>query len=283
MKKIPIILLITVFSGCASINWRSYWPYSNVRPTYIKKHLPKDFNECLNLLDTLLSPEAIAYFKQQDSTIAVIELCKEIGPFYRNHWYLDYNYNYPTINDNYFDFYYPNKIPPIVKQFSEAGLVDPNAMLRVIFTCYHKKLNHIPYQQGIEISKIKSYWKYDDSSLKYDPTDEMKMRENNIINEYYYNKFFINDTVVVLFNRAPRYTKKSDDWYFLKGIILSKTDNTKELNIKLIDIRTEFGKNYITDKTDTLHIGDLVTDFSRGWHKKGIKYFDYQSNKYYPE
>jgi hypothetical protein len=259
------------------------WPYSNVRPTYIKKNLPDNLNECLILLDKILSPEAIRYFEEQDSTIASIEFCDQIGSFYRNHWYLDYNYNYPTRNDRYIDIYYPKKIPPIVKQFSDADIIDPNAMLRIILSCYHKKLNHISYLLEIEISKIKSYWVYDETSLKSDPTDEMKIREKNIINEFYYNRFNINDTVVIIFNRAPRFTKKSSDWYYLKGTVQSKMDLSKELIIKLTDIKTEFGKNYITEETDTLNIGDLVTDYSIGWHKKGIQYFDYQSNLYYPE
>jgi len=56
---------------------------------------------------------------------------------------------------------------------------------------------------------------------------------------------------------------------------------TKEINVKLIEIKSEFGKNFIISDNDTISIGDTLTDYSRDWLKRGMYYFNYNRNTEY--
>lgn len=90
-----------------------------------------------------------------------------------------------------------------------------------------------------------------------------------------------NDTVDILYTSAPRLTEKSPDWYYLTGLIKYKIPRTKEINIELIDIKSEFGDNFLLLENDTIFTGDTLTDFSKGWLKRGVYYFNYNRNTEY--
>ncbi|MCB9425784.1 MAG: hypothetical protein H6584_01965, partial [Flavobacteriales bacterium] len=101
--------------------------------------------------------------------------------------------------------------------------------------------------------------------------------------EYRFGILNEGDTVDILYNRPPRFTKKSSDWYYLTGIILQKFQETKEIELELIRIRSEFDEGYYLVENDTLSIGDTLIDYSIDWLKRGKYYFRYNQNAEYRE
>ena len=287
IRNLIVIFTIVLLTSCSNMHWSNYYPYCKVNPTIIKKNQPENFEDCLSQIETILSKESRTYFKNQDSTIAVIEICnynKGIAGLFLNRWNLNYNgTSQGTTYQNEFRIK-PTQPPVLLQKFEEKGLIDPRAMIRVIFSCYYKKINNLPYDWDLEIRKIKSYWINPEKIYYYSrESKEMESRENKILVNHHFEKLEVNDTVNVLYNRAPRLTKKSPDWYYLTGIIEFKIPERKEINVQLIAIESEFGDNFILTATDTISVGDTLTDYCKGWLKKGEYYFNYHRNKEYRE
>lgn len=290
MKKIVIFILaigLLGFFGCEAMHWSNYYPYTNVNPEKFYLNIPNDFEDCLNQFDTILSTEVITHFRGLDSTIAAIEISQGIGGLFINFWniklylnghdgsgYRKFGPGETMVNKRY------KYRPGVIDSFESMGLSDPEAMMRVLFSCYHKRLNGRPYDWKTEIDKINSYWvsaKYGEGRMSL----EMKNREHQILANYHFEGLKINDTVDILYNRAPVLLSRNPDWYYLTGIIEFKILETKSINVRLIEIQSEFGKNYIPVENDTINIGDTLTDYSKGWVRRGSYYFNYTSNKEY--
>jgi hypothetical protein len=278
MSKIILFFLSLVLIGCASMHWSNYFPYMKVNPNKMYLSQPVNYEDCLNQFDTILSDNVIKHFKALDSTIASIEISNEIGNLFINHWNLAY---YSKRNPNIYHRKY-NMKPPVIDKFIADSLSDPQAMIRVMFSCYHKKLNNIPYDWKYEIDKIRTYWV--GSELIYNRAhlrNSMKKYEYKILLNHHYNQLKLADTVDVLYNRAPRLNNKSPDWYYLTGIIKDKYPENKHIDVELIKIQSEFGAEYILSKNDTITIGDTLNDFCKGWLRRGSYYFNYHRNKEY--
>ena len=273
-KKILVILLVVGFCSCGGYNWSYFYPYCKINPNHFQKNLPNNYEDCLNQFDCILSNEIISHFQSLDSTIAAIEISQAIGGLFVNFWNLKYYQIEP--HENYI---FRNDYKPLVlSNFRNEGLYDPEAMVRVLFRCYHKKLNNVPYNWKEEIQLIKSYWipsEYGDGWR----SKEMRKRDDEILVDYHFQQLDINDTVDILYNRAPRLIKKTPDWYYLTGIIQYKIPEQKAINVKLIDIKSDLGKNYMLIENDKIMVGDTMTDYSKGWLKRGIFYMNYHTNK----
>ena len=282
MRKILIIAILIFIGlcGCGAIfpKWDYFYPYCKSNPARLSKPLPITYEDCLAQFDSVLSDKVINYFRTSDSTIASIEISQELGGLFRNYWKFSLNsgdkqIEYLDIKDIKY------KHPWVLQRFIIDGVYDPEAMIRILFNCYYKKLNNIPYNWEEEIQKLKSYW----IPYKYGLSKEMRKRENDILADYRFNLLEVGDTVDVLYNQAPRLKllRKTPDWYYLTGIIQYKLPKCKAINVKLTDIQSEFKKNYIIEEKDTIVIGDTLTDYSYGWLKRGIYYLNYQRNKEY--
>ncbi len=263
------------FGACASTHFSNTWPYSQLPPNKVRAIAPKTLKDCLPAIDSVLSPVVKKHFKNQDSTIAVIELCEEIGGFFTTNWLL-YRYNeYYHWPLNEFEKL-PKKPIDIASLFISNGLYHPEAMIRVMFTCYYKYLNGQGYNWEEEINKMKTVWPIE-SATNYKPQlpKEIAAFEVKKISRYQFNLLNESDTVNILFNRSPRMTKKSSDWYYVTGLINFKIQETESINIRILNIESEFNQKYILRDNDTLRIGDTITDNHSGWLSRNQYYFNY--------
>jgi hypothetical protein len=282
MRKITIYLIVFLLVGCTSMHFSNYYPYSKVPPQKLKSLYPIEYEDCMTLLDSILSNAVINNFKNTDTSIATIEISDGIGGFFITNWGLNKygetkgtTYNMPR-----------QKIPDmpidLPSRFIHDGIPHPSAMIRVMFNCYHKYLNNKPYNWNQEIEEMKSYWINPETVYYYTRVpDTIAKLENRILVNYRFDLLNKNDTVDILYNRAPRLTKKSPDWYYLTGTVKYKLPKTKEINIELIEIKSEFGDNFLLAENDTIFIGDTLTDYSKGWLKRGMYYFNYNRNTEY--
>lgn len=287
MKRVLFLTLIIGFTSCASRDWHYFFPYTRVNPEKFYLNLPNNFEDCLNQFDTILSTTVINYYKNLDSSIAAIEISQEIGGLFINFWNLKlYTGNYDGSGfvsagggTTFYSKRYKCK-PAVVDNFISKGMTDPEAMMRVLFSCYHKRLNSKTYDWDFEINRINSYWiaaKYGEGDL----SPEMGKRENKILVDYHFNQLSPQDTVDILYNRPPELFGRSPDWYYLTGIIEFKISENKSINVKLLDIKSERGQNYMLTGNDTISIGDTLTDSCKGWLRRGTYYLDYIRNQEY--
>ncbi len=281
MKNIFILLLFSfAIIGCASYTWSRYYPNVKINPDKFKYNLPVDYEDCLMQFDSILTVEVIDHYKMEDSIVAYIKLSQEMGGLFINFWYLaDYrNQEVETIRD--FGYWYK---PPVLDKFINDGISDPEEMIRILFKCYHKKLNNLDYDWTREIALIKSFWESPKRGEGW-VSKAMQKREINILNNYHFQSLNINDTIDVLYNRSPRLISKTPDWYYLSGILKEKYPEKYSINVKLISIESESKNvNYIEEDDEIINIGDTATYYANGWLKRGVYYFNYRRNKEYRE
>ena len=265
------------------MHFSNYWPYSKVPPQKLKTLYPIEYEDCMTLLDSILTNEVIHNFKKSDSSIATIEISNGIGGFFITNWAL-YKYGH-TISPQSIGGAkqrMPEKPIDLPSHFIYDGIEHPGAMIRIMFNCYYKYLNNQQYDWQKEIDKMKLYWKCTDNTYYWgEVPDTIEKIENDILDRYYFNQLNVNDTVDILYNRSPRLIHKSPDWYYLTGIIKYKIPKNKCINIQLISIKPQFDKDYLLVGDDTISVGDTLTDFYRGWLKRERYYFNYNRNTEY--
>lgn len=276
-----VIVSITLLLGCAAAHFSNYLPYSQLPPQKVKALTPKNYDDCLSAIDKVLSPVVKQHFKNQDSSIAVIEISNEIGGFFTTNWGLyRYNKRYHWPYNTYYKL--PKQPFELSSTFISDGVYHPKEMLRIMFSCYYKYLNGQDYSWQDEINKSKKLWPAGDP-VNYEASlpDTVEKTENKIISNYYFNLLHVNDTVNILYNRPPKLTKKSPDWYYLTAIINYKVPETKSINVTLVKIISEFNQNFMILNSDTLFQGDTLTDYYKGWLSKEKYYFNYHTGKEY--
>lgn len=246
----------------------------------VRYMVPKNYENIIPNLDSILSPIAKQHFKNQDSSIAVIEICEEIGGFFTTNWgmyrYNKKNYPWPYI----LSYELPEKPKGIISQFISDEIYHPMAMLRIMFSCYYKYLNGQDYNWDAEIYQTKLLWPmHDPTNYTLGLPDFIAKLESQRMSKYYFNSLNINDTVNVLFNRAPKLSKKSSDWYYITGIINYKIPESESISVRVIKIKSEFNQNYYLSDSDTINQGDTLIDFHRGWLSRNKNYFNYHKCK----
>ncbi len=280
-KYLIFLVLVIDISGCSKIGWRHYWPYSNVNPSQVQKQLPRDYDECLRYLDMILKDESKNYFKNQDSTLAVIEICDQIGGFFITNWCLDYF----TSTGSGIDYLMtlPEHAPGVARLFTKAGIMDPEAMMRVIFSCYYRKLNGVEYNWEEEIKKTRAYWpNAGDAKLLCQVRQSVKKQEWVRNDRFFFNRLSENDSVIIFLNRPPSIFSKKPNAFFLSGVVNFKRPEEKNINVRITNILSNKGTRQLLSDDRMVQIGDTLTGSATDWHKKDARYFNYSQNTFYP-
>ncbi len=275
LKTIVIGTIISTLAACSASHFSNYWPYSQIHPTLVKKLIPINYNDCIPALDSILSPIVKQHFKEQDSSIAAIRICEDIGGFFTTNWKL-YRYNKQYHWPNNYTQRLPDEPVDIASRFIDDGIYHPKAMIRIMFTCYHKHLNKRTYSWEEEIQKAKELWpQANPTSYKASLPNTVANLENRIISKYEFNILKVADTVNLLYNRPPRLSSKSSDWYYISGVIKDKYPETESIDIEIVNIDSEFKDKFMPMGNDTLHIGDTLSTHHKGWLSRNHSYFNY--------
>lgn len=284
MIKVQIyvtIAWIVLLLGCAGAHFRNYQSYCQLPQEKVKALAPKNYDDCILAIDKVLSPVVKQHFKNQDSSIAVIELSDEIGGFFTTKWGMyRYNRRYHWPYKTHYKL--PKQPVELSSTFISDGVYHPKAMLRIIFSCYYKYLNGQQYNWQDEINKSKKLWP-SGNPVDYDASlpDTIARVENEIVADYYFNLLHVDDTVNLLYGRSPKLTKKSPAWYYLTAVINYKVPATKSIHVTLVQIISEYNQNFMVLNRDTLSQGDTLTDYYKGWLSKEKYYFNYHTGKEY--
>ncbi|MDR1761556.1 MAG: hypothetical protein LBR55_03805, partial [Bacteroidales bacterium] len=140
IKKSLLALIIIGFYSCGiHTNWSYFYPYCKINPEHFYENLPSHYDDCLNQFDNILSDKIINHYQSLDSTIAAIEISQAIGGLFINFWNLSfYREKPPYTNGNIYSKRMQYK-PLVLDEFIKDGVNDPEAMVRILFNCYHKK------------------------------------------------------------------------------------------------------------------------------------------------
>jgi len=288
MRSIFCMTLLSVLSGCAALHWSNTWPFLTENPKHIRKNQPLTFEDCLTQLDSILTKEVKHNFKNDDSAVAVLKALDGyggIGFFFIGLWHLGYEIEKAASPNNntfnpYYDPHFPEQTPKLVELFSQHEVSDPSARLRIIFSCYYKKLNHQVYNWDYEIAKIKAYWI--NGNAIYSLSNEMKQREDSIVNAYDFQRMVLGDTVVCWLSRPPRMVSHSPNWYYLTGTVNSMYASNAMISVKLTYIQSDKKTNEFTrDGTTFLKAGDTLYDQAINWHNKRYPTFNYNQNSFW--
>lgn len=284
LRNFVVVVLIICISGCSSNNWSRYWPYSKLNPRVVQKQLPNDYEECLKYLDIILKDESKEYFKNRDSTIAVIEICDQIGGFFVTNWYLNYFNNTHSDHDLNALLTLPKHAPGVARSFTKAGIGDPDAMIRVVFHCYFKKLNGLKYSWKEEINKMKIDWPYQKEPKPAYQIRKTALRKEWILkNKFFYTRLAENDTLISFFNKNPRVFDKTPNEFFLTGVLNFKQPEDAYINIRVTEIRSNTVTIEMPFGDRVLQAGDTLSGNAIDWHKKNDSYFNYSQNTFYPD
>lgn len=275
MKKFIVITLLISFSNISYSILDDKWayPYLNVDSKNVKP--PVSIKDALDQLDFVLKLEIIEHFKQTNEPIAPILICKEIGDFFINRWFLDYHIR---TNDNIIKI--EPKCPLFLNYFSNLGLNNPYLIMRVVFSCYHKRLNNIEFSIANEIEKIKQ--EFSASECNIISTEQywialarIKANEDSTLFADKLNRYSTNDTLGRFFHEEKR-----ESSFYITGTIDSMDKKNRTITLKIFDIVSDkrYREVYYNDRT--LKVGDTLHICSRGWNIYNELVYNYRYGKY---
>ncbi len=266
--KLIIILIIVSLSTYANslpIKTNSYHQ-NKINPQ--KDELPETIEDCFKILNNSLDKKTIDIFKNEDITIAVINIARTKDSYYIDNWNLNFRLKSKS---NYSD-----NIPKLLAFFEDKGIYNPKLIIRSIFSFYHYYLNNNEYDVDDETLKIINIYKTSQKNKRRKNYHYYYYTqwENSIIRSYNYKKIKPGNIIGALYKEKHR----GSDFY-LSGIKLEKKGSLKEEMIKIFDIVSEKRYNTVLINNDTISVGDTISYSNLIWHK----YVRKDSKFYYKE
>jgi len=259
MKMFEPKIWILLFCLTSCYEYKSSWTDGNINKIW--KPVPQDLNECLNKLDTMFSREAKKHLIATEESFAVVEISRRLGRAFIERWHLD-----GSNKSDLRSFFY------------QSGISDPLAMIRIIFTCYHRKLNN----QLIDLDNIIAHYRSSWIQSKFSPPfsyfyldSNMQAIEDSISNKYYFDKAQVYDTLAgSLFYESHRLTSMPLS-YYVEMIVLNKDTLNQVFTIKLIKASSSKNDSIWFDNKIKRKIGDEFEFKPDNWDKKDELVFRY--------
>ncbi len=139
MKYLLLIIFITCVFACNNEPQSSQNKISQGNQTSIGSQ-PRDLNQAVQALDTILNPVEKISFKNKTEEKGVSEWHMSVGLTIRNKW---------IRNDSG---------SALREYFRRLGITHPDDMSSIILTSYHRKLNHRPIDIDQQLITYKKYW-----------------------------------------------------------------------------------------------------------------------------
>ncbi len=191
MKQFWIITLILLFNLNSG--------FGQFRPSVItikKVSPPITLEDCFIQLDSILEESFKQEIKNLPIDIATIKLEYSIGQFLLFKWKLNYKYD----NSGYSSGAFRPDAPPFINDFFVYGIKEPSTLRRVIFRCYHKHLNSIPINIGLEAEYYKNLLGQSSFEISSQGSrsllgNRIRHSEDSILNEYKTTFISVTDTL----------------------------------------------------------------------------------------
>lgn len=261
-KRIYFFVFLFVNICFASCYSQSHW--TNKKTGELWRIKPENVDECITRLDSILAVHAKDHFKNTPEDIAVIEICFDLQHSFIRGWQLS--------NQSKLTWF-----------FKELKIYDPPEMLRIIFSCYHKKINIGSYDLTSVIKQYESYWV---GSRTFAPpgqispndywvlNDKMVNREDSLMNKYLLDRTNLRDVVEVSYYYEHYFSSKPKR-YDLQGIVIAKDSLKNLFSIKIAKISNEKNNPIWYDNKVKRMVGDTIEVKPKAWHITGESRFHY--------
>lgn len=275
MKRFITIVLLLIISKANYSQRIDNWayPYLKVHSKNVKP--PNSFEDALNQLDIVLKDEIINHFKKDEELIATIEISQELEDFFANFWKMSFLIFGGKPSDS--KVYHSSVL---VNKCSAFGLTNPDLIMRVVFRCYHKKLNNKKYSLYEEINKIiNEYGTYECNAETVEQIRnaelKIKSHEDSIIFINELNRYNLNDTL-----GRRYYEKERKSEFFVSGTI-KEIDKTRNIiSLCVFDIVSDKRYRVMHYNNHLLRIGDTINVEYNYWNKFNESYFYYRDGTY---
>jgi hypothetical protein len=214
-----IFLILFFLTSCSQYKV----PWTDKKHGELWKNRPNDISESLAWLDTMLSASAKNQFITTDEPFAVVEISEQLGQIFISRWRLAKEINKSNLRSCFY----------------QMGITDPAEMIRIIFTCYHRKMNYHSYDINNIIQQYQSYWVnssiYPESNYpRLNPG--IKALDDSITNKFFFDIARINDTLSAsLFYSSHRLTPMPLR-YDVETVVLEKNRDEQTLTVNLTKI-----------------------------------------------
>ena len=258
---IAFLIANICFTSCYGI--QSNWTTKKTRELWSVK--PDDVNECITRLDSILAEDAKNHFKSTPEDIAIIEICRDLQHSFIRGWQLS--------NQSKLTWF-----------FNNHKIYDPPEMLRIIFSCYHKKVNTGSYDLTSVIKQYESYWA--DSRTFAPPgqlspsdywilNDKIINREDSLMNKYLFDRTNLRDVVEVSYYYEHNFSSKPKR-YDLQAIVIAKDSLKNLFRIRIAKISNEKNNPIWYDYKVKRRVGDTIEVKPQYWHLTGESKFYYR-------
>ncbi len=272
MKVYISIIIVFVFFNVGYCQDFQYYPFLKANSNKVKP--PISIEDALKQLDFVLKKEIIEYFKNVNESLATLRICQELGDFFIIRWKLSINtgLNNKNIIPDYFS--------KLQEDFYNLNVNNPILMMRVVFRCYHKKLNNLDYSLNYEIDKIKKDFS---SSEYYVATTEqywtalskIQSCEDSVLFKDKLNSYSKNDTLGLRY-----YEEKRESTFYITGIIDTIDVTNQLISLKIIDIVSNKRYRSVFYNNELIKIYDKINIYSQNWYKYNESYFNYHYGKF---
>jgi hypothetical protein len=257
------LLFITFIFLASCSSYKLSW--TDKSPREIWREKPDDFDGCFTRLDSILSERAKNHFKNTEEEVAVIEISRELGESFIRNWQL---------------------IPgaPLYLYFKDFYLDDPQEIIRIVFTSYHRILNKKTFTIDSVIKQYKAYWIHSKQLIppgqfvgdRWMVDSKMEAMEDSILNRFYFKKLAVNDTLSASLSYEGRQLSAKPSSYYIEAVVVKKDPVTDSLLVKLTQIACSQKCDFIWyDYTTERRIGDVMTIEAGRWDKKDEVRFRY--------
>jgi len=279
MKIVIAFFLSCVLANCAhgKLGW------TDITTKDVWRSLPNNIDQCMAMLDTILSEKAKFHFKNTEESIAVIQISRELGPTFIGAWNLRETgtfYNGPKKKlDVWTQVHGLSTNSNISYYLNQYGINDPIEMLRIIFTCYHKKLVNNFFDLTEIANTYKSYWiksRFVTLPGTGSPTPnlwelntKMEKRDDSLVNKYFFDRVKVSDTLTTfLFYEKHRFTGKPLS-YSIEALVVNKDSISSIVKSKIILISNRKNSPEWYDNKTKREVGDIIETGADRWNIKG--------------
>ena len=271
--------------GC--VNSKPGWTDKTTKELW--RNLPNNIDEGMIALDTLLSEKAKFHFQHTEESIAVIEICRDLGSTFISGWNLREKggfYDGPEKKfDTWIQIHGLSTISNLSNYLNQYGIDDPLGMLRIIFTCYHQKLVNNFFDITEIINYYKSYWVKSTLVLLrnagsptpniWELNSKIKKRDDSLLNKYFFDKANVSDTLTsMFFYENHRFTSKPLS-YNIEAIVFEKDSVRNILDCKIMSISSRKKSAVWYDDKIKKEVGDTLEIRASKWDNKRTPEFYY--------
>ncbi len=267
MRLFFLIFFVFIFintSYCSGWELNAF-PFLRVDSKNVKP--PVSLEDALNQLNFVLKTEIVEHFKNEDEALATIKISQELGGFFSTRWKLGNNNPYSRSLEN------PSEL---ILSFSRSNMNNPVLMMRVVFSCFHKKLNNKDFFLNSEIEKVRKDYSISEYNVvtfeqHLAALSRIEAHEDSVVFAVILRRYSKNDTLGTRFYENMRESK-----FYISGIIDTIDAVNNLIELKVFDIVSDKRYRNVLFNNELIRNGDKLIINGSAWQRLNDFSFNYR-------